>query len=225
MYKYEYACMYVTCTCGNMHAPSLSHLCPLSDSLQGYAFAAAFNRITVMTANYCGEGRAPRERDRYCFGGYGRSGGGDTSTLRANYRDGLVTGLDKAVKEEKAERKRQAKEREERKRCVCACVCVCLYARARECERGREEGGREGGRAICRADACNHVGTVCCISVHSSCMHRSVCVCWCVCVCVYLCVCVCTHTLYVCLCMYTHTIDIYVQCICISHMYSEYLHM
>lgn len=96
MYKYEYACMYVTCTCGNMHAPSLSHLCPLSDSLQGYAFAAAFNRITVMTANYCGEGRA--------------SGIG-TLMMRANYRDGLVAGLNKAVVEEKAERKR--------KRCVC----------------------------------------------------------------------------------------------------------
>ena len=51
-----------------------------------------------------------------------RANGGDTFTLRANYRDGLVAGLDKAVKEEKAQRKRQAKEREERKRCVCVCV-------------------------------------------------------------------------------------------------------
>jgi hypothetical protein len=49
-----------------------------------------------MTANYCGEGRA--------------SGIG-TLMMRANYRDGLVAGLNKAVVEEKAERKR--------KRCVC----------------------------------------------------------------------------------------------------------
>ena len=112
---FVYLCVY-ECVGLNMHActcmhtyqdfcmPSLSP-CPLSlrvppppraVSLQGYAFAAAFNRITVMTANYCGEGRA--------------SGIG-TLMMRANYRDGLVAGLNKAVVEEKAERKR--------KRCVC----------------------------------------------------------------------------------------------------------
>ena len=72
------------------------------------------------------------------------------------------------------------------------------------------EGGREG--AICRADACNHVGTVCPISVLVvvACIEVFVCVCVCVSVSVYV------HT-------HTHTHTLYVQCICISYMYREYL--
>lgn len=78
-----------------------------------------------MTANYCGDGRPSRQPVFNGSGGwgfahsFGRNSAGDTTTLRANYRDGLVDGLGRAVNQEKAERKRLAKEREERKRCVC----------------------------------------------------------------------------------------------------------
>jgi hypothetical protein len=92
----------------------------------GYAFAAAFNRIVIMTANYCGEGTdedrfgpARGYTDRRFGGGFWRGRGGgpaETSNMRANYRDGLVEGLRKAVEDEKLERKRLALERMERRK-------------------------------------------------------------------------------------------------------------
>lgn len=97
----------------------------------GYAFAAAFNRITVMTANYCGDGpKAGHTYGRHSFG-WGASAASETSTMRANYRDGLVEGLRKAVVEEKQERKKRAQEREERRKAAMAAKQEAKLAKAR----------------------------------------------------------------------------------------------
>ena len=98
----------------------------------GYAFAAAFNRITVMTANYCGD-----DRKAGYGGGYwgspwgGGSSASETVTMRANYRDGLVEGLRKAVVEEKKERKRKAAEREQRRKAAAEAKREAKLAKAR----------------------------------------------------------------------------------------------
>ena len=98
----------------------------------GYAFAAAFNRVTIMTANYCGGG----DGDEASQGRYGRgscwgAGAGDTTTMRANYRDGLVEGLRVAVVEEKNQRKRKAREREDRRKAAAEAKREAKLAKAR----------------------------------------------------------------------------------------------
>lgn len=105
----------------------------------GYAFAAAFNRVSLMTANFCGEGTSKRGgaagNGSWRAGGYGLGGywgkGADTTVMRANYRDGLVQGLSNAVRDEKAARKRQAKEREERRRACMEAKREAKLAKAR----------------------------------------------------------------------------------------------
>jgi hypothetical protein len=85
--------------------------------MAAFAFSSSLNRVAHMTAQYTGVEGAHHA---------------NMTVARANYRDGLVSGLSKAVKEEQQERLRAAKEQDRQRQLELQARREAKLAKARE---------------------------------------------------------------------------------------------